>query len=75
MNAVLPNSFLAVTYNLSFAASLHKPIGSEHQFVRDKCMKRAPFYCRANAISSLLKMRDKAAVYAFQEYPSWDAHT
>ena len=75
VKAVLPKSFHAVTYNLSFAASLHKPIGSEHQFVRDKCMAHSPFHCRANAIMSLLKMRNKAAVYAFQEYRPWDRRT
>lgn len=71
------NNIGVVTYNLSFAVSLHQEIGSEASFVATKCKPHEPWYCRSNAIRSLLNFKYKhtVSIYGFQEYRPWSKRT
>lgn len=59
----------AVSYNLSFAVARHQEMGSEAQFIREKCTKDK--MCRTAAVKSLMYMTDKASLFGFQEYVPW----
>ena len=60
----------AVSYNLSFATALGRPIGSEREFVEEFC-KQEGAKCRANAIRSLMNTQNHLTVVGFQEYRPW----